>query len=182
MWFSTKSHITIVQSQVLIDETLLLQIDKQKYLVISNLTWPSNVVAVCKSMAYYLYLINYHSRSLPRKILMESLVFSRLILMLYQFGGQQYTAKNFPSRINQLHNRVVCITCGLRKSEHVSSYCQTLGWLSAPLLIQHTPCAMLDQYTMASRDILLDPPIQYGCHHTYDTRCPMHFAMIRSSM
>ena len=35
---------------------------------------------------------------------------------------------------------------------------------------------MLDQYT--SRGILLNPHIQYGRHHTHDTRRPLHFAMI----
>ena len=35
---------------------------------------------------------------------------------------------------------------------------------------------MLDQYTC--RGILLNPPIQFGCHHTYNTRCPVHSAMV----
>ena len=46
-----------------------------------------------------------------------------------------------------------------------------------PLLTQYrTLCAMLDQYTCQS--ILLNPPIQFGCHHTYNTGCPVRSAMI----
>ena len=69
MWFSTKS---IVQPQVLIDETPLSQVDKQKYLGVvfdSKLTWSSHLAAVCKSMIYYLYLIKFHSKLLPHEIL-----------------------------------------------------------------------------------------------------------------
>ena len=86
--------------------------------------------------------------------------------MPYQFGGQQYIRILYLELTNYI--RAVCITCGLHKSEHVSSHRQTIGWLSASSLIQHrTLCAMLDQYT--SRGILLNPHIQYGCHHTPDT-------------
>ena len=51
-------------------------------------------------------------------------------------------------RLNRLHNRAVCITCGLRKSDHISSHRQSIGWLPVSLLIQRrTLCAMMDQYT-----------------------------------
>ena len=72
MWFSTKSCNAVVQPQMLIDETPLSQVDKQKYLGAvfdSKSTWSSHVAAVCKSMAYFVYLINFHSKSLPREIL-----------------------------------------------------------------------------------------------------------------
>ena len=181
MWFSTKSCSNVVQPQVFIDETPFSQVDKQKYLGVtfdSRLTWSSHVAAVCKSMAYYLYLINYHSKSLPLeilKMLVESLVFSRLTYALPVWGPT--IDQNSLSRINRLHNRAVCITRGLHKSEHVSSHRQTIGWLSASSLIQQrTLCATLDQYT--SRSILLNPHIQYGCYHTPDTKYPLHFATI----
>ena len=181
MWFSTKSCNAVVQPQVLIDGTPLSEVDKQKYLGVvfdSKLTWSSHVAAVCKSMAYYLYLINFHSQSLPReilKMLVESLVFSRLNYALPVWGPA--VRQNSLSRINRLHNRAVRIVCGLRKSENVSRHCQAIGWLSMPLLTQHrTLCAMLDQYTC--RGILLNPPIQFGRHHTYNTRCPVHCAMV----
>ena len=85
MWFSTKPCNAVAQPLVLIDETILSQVDKQKYLGVvfdSNLTWSSHVTAVCKSMAYYLYLINFHSKLLPcsykiLKMLVEPLVFFR---------------------------------------------------------------------------------------------------------
>ena len=43
------------------------------------------------------------------------------------------------------------------------------------LLTQHhTLCAMLDQYMC--RGIIFNPPIQFGRHHTYNTRYPVHSA------
>ena len=45
MWFSTKSCNAVVQPQVLIDETPLSQVDRQKYLGVvfdSKLTWSSH--------------------------------------------------------------------------------------------------------------------------------------------
>ena len=72
MWFSTNSCKAIVQPQVMIDKTLLLQVDTQKYLGVtfdSTLTWYLHVATICKNMAYYLHLSNYHSKSLQRFIL-----------------------------------------------------------------------------------------------------------------
>ena len=56
----------------------------QKYLgvVIDNdFRWSSHISALCKKMAYYLYLIGCHQRNLPvavLKLLVESLVLSHL--------------------------------------------------------------------------------------------------------
>ena len=129
-------------------------------------------------MAYYLYLINYHSKSLPYeilKMLVDCLVFSRLTYALPVWGPAVH--QNSLSRINRLHNRAIRIVCGLRKSDHVSGHRQAIGWLSVPLLTQHrTLCGMLDQY--AGRGILLNPSIQFGRQHSYSTRCPAHFAVI----
>ena len=124
---------------------------------------------VCKSTAYHLYLINFHSKSLPcelLKTLVESLVFSQLTYALPVWGPAVY--QNCLSRINRLHNRAICIVCGLYKSEHVSRCRQAIGWLSVLLLMRcHALCAMLDHYT--SQDILVNPPIQIRCHHTHNT-------------
>ena len=96
--------------------------------------------------------------------------------MHYQFGSQQYI-RTLLSRINHLHNRAVRIVCGLHKSEHVSRHRQAIGWLSVPLLTQHrTLFSMLDQYKWWG--ILLNPPMQFGRHHTHNTRCLVHFAII----
>ena len=141
MWFSTKSCNAVVQPQVLIDETPLSQVDRQKYLGVvfdSKLTWSSHVATVCKSMAYYLHLINYHNKSLPYdilKMLADSLVFSRLTYPLPVWGPAVH--QNSLSRINRLHNRAIRIVCGLCKLDHVSRHRQAIGWLSVPLLTQH---------------------------------------------
>ena len=50
---------------------------------------------------------------------------------------------------------------------------KSIGWLSPQLLIQHRVLGvMLDRYI--SRGILLNPLIQFGRHHTCNTRCPIH--------
>ena len=141
----------MLQPQVLIDETPLSQVDKQKYLggvFDSKSTWSSHVAAICKSMACFVYLINFHSKSLPRellKMLVESLIFPWLNYALPVWGSAVH--QNSSSRINHLHNRAVRIVCGLHKSEHVSRHHQAIGWLSMPLLTRHrTSCAKLDQY------------------------------------
>ena len=108
-------------------------------------------------------------------MLVESLVFSRFTYALPVWGPA--ISQESLSRINRLHNRGVRITCGLRKSEHVSNHRRTIGWLSPQVLIQHrTLGAMLDQYI--NRGIPLTPRIKFGRHHAYNTRCPIHFAEI----
>ena len=106
LWFSAKSCNAVVQPQVLIDETPLSQVDRQKYLGVvfdGKLTWSSHVASVCKSMAYYLYLISYHSKSLPYeilKMLVDCLVFSRLTYALPVWGPAVH--QNSLSRLNRL--------------------------------------------------------------------------------
>ena len=99
----------------------------------SKLIWCSHVAAVCKNMAYYLYLINFHSKLLPReilKMLVESLVSSRLNYALLVWGPAVH--QNSLSRIDRLHSRAVRIVCGLSKSDHVSRHRQAIGWLFVP--------------------------------------------------
>ena len=181
IWFSVRSRNNSAHPQILIDNVPLSQVTKQKYLGVTfddKLNWSSHVAATCRSMAYYLYQINHHSSSLPfniLKMLMESLVFSRLTYAIPVWGPAVH--QDSLLRLNRLHNRAIRITCGLRKSDHVSSHRQTIGWLPVSLLIQHrTLCAMMDQYT--GRGIQVNPPLQFGRLHTHNTRCPAHFASI----
>ena len=56
-------------------------------------------------------------------------------------------------------------------SQNMARHLQAIGWLLVSLLTQHrTMCGILAQHT--GRGILLDPPIQFGRHHTYDTKYP----------
>ena len=181
MWFSARSQNTGAQPQILIDNVPLSSVIKQKYLGVifdNKLNWSPHVAATCRSMAYYLYQIHHHSRSLPSnilKMLMESLVFSRLTYALPVWGPAVH--QDSLLRLNRLHNRAIRITCGLRKSDHVSSHRQTIGWLPVSLLIQHrTLCAMMDHYI--GRGIQFNPPLQFGRLHTHNTRCPTHFASV----
>ena len=169
MWFSVRSRYNGAQPQILIDNVPLSQVTKQKYLGVTfdnKLNWSSHVAATCRSMAYYLYQINHHSRSLPfniLKMLTESLVFSRLTYALPVWGPAVH--QDSLLRLNRLHNRAVCICCGLHKSDHITNHRQTIGWLPVSLLIQHrTLCAMMEQYTGGG--IQLNPPLQFGQLHT----------------
>ena len=96
-------------------------------------------------------------------MLVESLVFSRFTYALPVWGPA--ISQESLSRINRLHYKGVRITCGLRKSEHVSNHRRTIG---PQMLIQHrTLGAMLDQHI--NRGMPLNPCVQFGRHHTYNT-------------
>ena len=72
MWFSARSQNTGAQPQILIDNVPLSSVIKQKYMGVTfgnMLNWSPHVAAACRSMAYYLYQIHHHSRSLPSIIL-----------------------------------------------------------------------------------------------------------------
>ena len=97
MWFSTKSCKAVAKPQVMIDHIPILQVDIQKYLGFtfdSTFTWCSHVATICKNMACYLYVINYHSKSLPRqilKMLVESLCFFKVYLCPASLGASDIT-------------------------------------------------------------------------------------------
>ena len=182
LWFTIKSSIAAVQPPVLIDGTPLPKVDKQKYLGVTfdnKLTWHPHVATVCKSMAYYLYLINYHSKSLPReilKMLVESLVFSRYTYALPVWGPAIH--KDSLSRISRLQNRAVRMTCNLRKFDHVSHCRANLGWLPFSLFVQYRSLLTMFHNYYFDRGIALRPPILFGRQHSYRTRCLQHFAAV----
>ena len=89
--------------------------------------------------------------------------------MPYQFRSQQYIRILYPELVIYITEH-----CGLCRSEHVFRHRQAIGWFSVPLLTQH--CTLCDQYMCQC--ILLNPSIQFGHHHTHNTRCPVHFAVI----
>ena len=82
MWFIPWSQRSAETPPVILDGSPLMSIATQKYLGVvidSDLCWSSHISALCKKMAYYLYLIGYHQRNLPvavLKMLIQSLVLS----------------------------------------------------------------------------------------------------------
>ena len=62
------------------------------------------------------------------------------------------------------------------KAEYVFRHQQAIGWLSMPLLIQHrTLCYVIPLY---ESKYLLNPSIQFRCHHTHNIRCSVYFVII----
>ena len=98
---------------------------KQKYLGMvfdSKLTWSSHMAAVCKSMAY---LINFHSKSLPReilKMLVESLVFSWLNYALPVWGPAVHQNSFHVSRHRPTPNYWMVFRAFVNSTPHIMRY------------------------------------------------------------
>ena len=57
-----------------------------------------------------------------------------------------------------MKNRALCMTCGLRKYDHVSQYRANLGWLPMSEFVQYqTILTMFGQHYLGE-GILLQPP------------------------
>ena len=91
MWFNVK-RLATSPPPILLNSVPLSSVQKQKYLGVTfdtNLNWSSHVASVCRSVLYYLHLINCYVKSLPSdiiKMLVESLVFSRYTCALSVWG------------------------------------------------------------------------------------------------
>ena len=181
MWFGVKRFPASLPS-ILLDTTPLSPVQKQKYLGVTfdtNLNWSSHVAGVCKSMSYYLTLINRHVKSLPSdiiKMLMESLVFSRYTYALPVWGPAIH--QDSLSRISRLQNRAVRMTHNLRKYDHISHHRGNLRWLSISSFIRYRSLLTMFENYYLNKGVALAPPISFGIQHTYRTRCPKHFAAI----
>ena len=79
------------------------------------------------------------------------------------------------SRLACLHNRGVHLTCGLRKYDHVSQHRACLGWLLVESFVKYRSLIITlfrDYYV--GRGVSLNPALQFGRTHSYETRCPAH--------
>ena len=59
MWFRVSSRKKMVFPDIFVNDIVLRQVDKQKYLGVmfdTRLSWTHQVSNVCKNMAYYLHL------------------------------------------------------------------------------------------------------------------------------
>ena len=169
IWFSIK-HLVTSPPPILLDSVPLSSVQKQKYLGVTfdtNLNWSSHVASVCRSMSYYLHLINCHVKSLSSdiiKMLVESLVFSRYTYVLSVWGPAIH--QDSLSHISRLQNRAERITCDLRKYDHISHHRGNLRWLSISSFIRN--CSMLtmfDKYHLG-KGVALEPPILFGVQHS----------------
>ena len=87
----------------LMDDVPLNVLSKQCYLGLifdDQLNWSCHIGKVCRSMSYYLYLINKHRHVIKEdllKTLTESLVLSRLSFTLYTVSLEPFTFPVSPS-------------------------------------------------------------------------------------
>ena len=181
MWFDVK-RLATSPPPILLNSVPLSSVQKQKYLGVTfdtTLNWSSHVASVCRSMSYYLHLINCHVKSLPSditKMLVESLVFSRYIYALSVWGPAIH--QDSLSRISRLQNRAVRMTCNLHKYDHISHHRGNLRWLSVSSFIRYrSMLTMFDKYYL-EKGVALEPPILFGVQLSYRTRCPKYFAAI----
>ena len=181
MWFNVK-RLATSPPPILLNSVPLSSVQKQKYLGVTfdtNLNWSSHVAGVCRSMSYYLHLINCHVKSLPSdiiKMLVESLVFSRYTYALSVWGPAIH--QDSLSRISRLQNRAVRMTCNLRKYDRISHHRGNLRWLSISSFIRYrSMLTMFDNYYL-EKGVALEPPILFGVQHSYRTRRPKYFAAI----
>ena len=85
------------------------------------------------------------------------------------------THKNSLSHLTRLHNRGICLTCGLRKYDHLSQHRARLGWLPVESFVKYCSLITLFRDYYVGRGVLLNPAFQFGCTHFYETRCPTHY-------
>ena len=183
MWFKPKHGPGTSHSPVIIDGQPLQEVEEQKYLGIlfdSKFQWGPQVNYVCKKASYYLYLFCSHRKSLTTdilKMLTESLILSRFDYALPVWGSPLQKCQ--VAHLQHLQNRAIRVTKSLRKYDHVSTHRNNLNWL----LISHqikfrSICAVLCYYHQNTGCLLLDPPIQFGRQHSYQTRCRENFASV----
>ena len=133
MWFKTKSKRCLEYPNILIHDTILKSVDKQKYLGImfdSRLSWIHQISATCSKMSYYLYLISSHKHCLSAdliKLLIESLVFPYLNYCLPVWGPP--LTQQLSQRLERMQNQAVRLCKHLSKIDHVSKYYRQLKWL-----------------------------------------------------
>ena len=183
MWFKPKRDPSTSPPPVFIDGQQLQEVEEQKYLGIifdSKLQWGPQVNYICKKASYYLYLLCSHRKSLTHdilKMLTESLILSRFDYALPVWGPPLQKCQ--VTRLQRLHNRAIRVTKSLRKYDHITRHRNNLNWLPISYQIKFRSIhAMLRYYRQDIGCLLLDPPIQFGRQHSYQTRCRENFANV----
>ena len=110
-------------------------------------------------------------------MLLESLILSHFNYALLVWGPPLQQCQ--VSRLQRLQNRAVRVTKSLRKYDHISSHYHSLNWLPVSHQIKlRSVCAMFRYYNQRGQCLQLDPSVQYGRQHSYQTHCRDNFASI----
>ena len=133
---------------------------------------------VCRKISYMLSL---HRKSLTfdvLKMLSESRILSRIDYTLPVWGTPLNRSQM--ARLQRLQNRAIHVTKCLRKYDHISLHRLQLNWLPISHQIMFkSSCAMYHYYHYGHQPCLIfDPPIVFGAHHSYNTRCKYNFAKL----
>ena len=124
----------MVFPDIFVNDIVLRQVDKQKYLGVmfdTRLSWTHQVSNVCKNMAYYLHLLNLHKHCLSPhllKLLVESLVLSRLSYALSVWGPS--LSQQLLQRLERSQNCAVRLCRNLSRFDHVSGHYRALRWVA----------------------------------------------------
>ena len=105
-----------------------------------------------------------------KRLLLDSLVSSHLTYALCAWGPSLTQ-----QRLQRLQNCAIRFCTGSRKYDSVCQYHHQLQWLPISELIEYqTLCQMYQQFHFKhSHCISLNPPIQFGHHHSHHTRSSM---------
>ena len=110
-------------------------------------------------------------------MLIESLILTRFDYASPLWGPPLQQCQVF--RLQRLQNRAVRVTKSLQKYDHISAHSNNLNWLPISHQIRlRSVCAMFHYYRQGRRCLLLDPPIQFGQQHLYQTHCRKDFASV----
>ena len=175
MWFRVPGqHRTPYFPEVLVGNTPLTVVSKQKYLGLifdDALSWSHQVSKVCRSMSYYLYLLNKHKHVFKMNLLTlltESLVFSHLLYSLPVWGPS--LNNSHINRLRLLQTQAVCVCKDLHKYDHISHHFHSLHWLLIGCLIQYRSLYSMHHQFFHPQHTLLVLPMSFGRPHHYDTR------------
>jgi len=160
--------MNVTPPKVMIDSIPLHEVETQKYY---KLNWLSYVSILCSRMSFYLFWINSHRRTLPStvcKMLIDSLVLSRLMYALPVWGPM--LSKSQTICLQHAHNRVTRITANLRRSDHLTHHRRKLNWLSVPSSVKHCSlCAMNNIYINKNHNVF-NPSIIHLDNITFITQ------------
>ena len=105
---------------------------------------------------------------------MESLISSLIMYALPVWGPPLLNHQ--VGRLQCIQNRAVRVVFSLKNFDHVSLPCEQLGWPNISEEIDIHSLAAFHRHCFSHQCLQMQPPITFGCSHTYNTQCKAYFA------